>query len=91
MAIKTKDDLGILHSALADALLTRVESEDCSSADLAVAAKFLKDNDIIAKVGDDGGVGKLEEALNKSKRPRHSLTPADMEQALEQAQFNGSH
>lgn len=93
MAIKSKDELGVLHAALANALLTRVKSEYCSSADLAVAAKFLKDNDVVAVVPKDGAkseTAELEAALSHRKRKhKATITQDDIDTALREVSFSG--
>lgn len=41
-----KQVLEALHDLTAEKLTARLDSEDCSAADINAAAKFLKDNDI---------------------------------------------
>jgi len=84
----TDQELGGLHAALAMVIRHQVEAkadwvtEDgehqemftASPALLAVAAKFLKDNDITCSVDDDSNLGRLDEILSgKQKQGRLSL------------------
>lgn len=47
----TEDLLSILHNAIAEDLLRRIEAGEASAADLSVAVKFLKDNGIDCESG----------------------------------------
>jgi ABC-type Zn uptake system ZnuABC Zn-binding protein ZnuA len=64
-ADKASDDLlSSLHNAVAEALLAKVRSGEASAADLAAAAKFLKDNGITAVLAPDTPMGNLTEELD---------------------------
>ena len=51
----TEDELGELHAIVARTIRQKLESGEATSADLSVAIKFLKDNNIncIAEQNDD--------------------------------------
>ena len=88
MSKSSDDALGDLHGALAMVIRNQVEAkadwinEDgehqemftASPALLAVAAKFLKDNNITCSIEDDTNLGRLDEILaGKQKQGRLSL------------------
>ena len=50
-----------------------------SAAELAVAAKFLKDNSVTMQPGDDNKLGELRDQINRKKS---SFTKADVKDAL---------
>ena len=69
-----KDDiLNSLFDAVADELLTKIKTGEAKPADLAVAVKFLKDNNITCLPSSDNPLGELwknmpfqeQEDLNK--------------------------
>lgn len=68
--------LGGLHSLLAKALADRVTSPKAPAADLAVAARFLKDNGITCTPAADNALGELEKQL-EAKRKRAKLSDQD--------------
>jgi len=72
----SEKDLGDLHSALATALTARVSSAEAPAADLAVAARFLKDNGITCTPAADNALGELEKQL-EAKRSRAKLSAQD--------------
>jgi len=72
----TEDKLGALHDALATILTQKVQEEDTPAAILAVAAKFLKDNNITCSPAGDNALGELEAAL-REKRNRARITAQD--------------
>ena len=53
------DELKQLHSEVAKELLLRIKSGDAKPADLAVAVKFLKDNEITALPVNDNHLQQL--------------------------------
>ena len=55
--------LNTLYEAVATELLTRIESGEAKPADLAVAVKFLKDNDITAIPINDNALQQLMESM----------------------------
>lgn len=57
------DLLKQLHDEVAQELLTRIRSGDAKPADLAVAVKFLKDNEITALPVQDSPLKNLIDAL----------------------------
>lgn len=59
----SKDFLGDLHAAVAQELLTRVQSGQASAAELSNAIKFLKDNNIEAIAAQNDGLTALMKAL----------------------------
>lgn len=63
----TESALGELHDALAKTLTDLVGVETPSAAVLAVAAKFLKDNNITCAPSTDNALGELEAAIAKRK------------------------
>jgi len=84
----TDKELSGLHAALAMVIRTQVEEKACwkdeagedketftaSPALLAVAAKFLKDNNISCSVEDDSNLGRLQDIIDKKqKRGRATL------------------
>lgn len=72
----TEDDLGTLHNALARTLTELVGAEGTPAAILAVAAKFLKDNNVTCTPSTDNELGELEAQL-KARRERAKLTAQD--------------
>lgn len=78
----TDKELNGLHAALAMVIRTQVEDKACwededgesketftaSPALLAVAAKFLKDNNISCAVEDDSNLGRLNDLLDKKQK-----------------------
>lgn len=69
---KAKDALAKLHDAVAEELLARIESGDATPADLSVAVKFLKDNDISAALDKGTPVFNLAMALPFAE-PKESI------------------
>ncbi len=55
--------LNTLYEAVATELLTRIESGEAKPADLAVAVRFLKDNDITAIPVNDNALQQLMESM----------------------------
>jgi hypothetical protein len=69
---KAKESLAKLHDAVAEELLSRITSGDATPADLSVAVKFLKDNDITAALDKGAPVFNLAMALPFAE-PRDAL------------------
>jgi len=96
----TTDMLQELHSVFASYLLSLmqpVQDEEgkfhppsLSAPQLAVIAKFLKDNDISATDDDDDDVRELKEAL-KNNALNRGYTQEDIDLALESHQFGATH
>ena len=55
--------LSTLYEAVADELLAKIESGEAKPADLAVAVRFLKDNDITALPVNDNALQQLMESM----------------------------
>ena len=55
--------LSTLYEAVATELLTKIESGEAKPADLAVAVRFLKDNDITALPVNDNALQQLMESM----------------------------
>ena len=55
--------LSTLYEAVADELLAKIESGEAKPADLAVAVRFLKDNDITAIPVNDNALQQLMESM----------------------------
>ena len=55
--------LNNLYDAVADELLAKIQSGEAKPADLAVAVKFLKDNDITAIPINDNALQQLMESM----------------------------
>lgn len=62
MSKATEETLDALHGAVAQALLTRIENGEATAADIAAAAKFLKDNGVSRLL--DKGLSALGEAVD---------------------------
>lgn len=67
----SEQTLDSLHTELAKELLRRVKSGEATASELSVAAKFLKDNDVIV---DDAGVpgsptGELAQGISQLPFP----------------------
>lgn len=73
----SEETLGKLHNALAKALTDRVNSADSAAADLAVAARFLKDNGITCSPEADNALGELEKALAAKRSRSKVITEQD--------------
>ena len=56
-------NLNDLHEALAKELLQRIKSGEAKAPDLAVAAKFLKDNEITAVPTNNNALSQLLESM----------------------------
>ena len=61
----SRDLLNKLHDLMARKLIEQVESGEASSAALAVACRFLKDNGIEADLDQSSAVRELERKLNE--------------------------
>jgi len=72
----TEDKLGSLHDTLADVMSKAISAEGAPAAVMAVAAKFLKDNNITCTPAGDNALGELEAAL-REKRNRARITAQD--------------
>jgi hypothetical protein len=59
----TQDALETLHAQLAKKLQEKIESGECTAADLAVARQFLKDNGIESLPTSGNPLGKLAAQL----------------------------
>ena len=55
--------LSTLYEAVADELLAKIQSGEAKPADLAVAVRFLKDNDITAIPINDNALQQLMESM----------------------------
>jgi len=64
----TEDKLGSLHDTLADVLSKAISAEGAPAAVMAVAAKFLKDNNITCTPGTDNALGELEKQLAERRK-----------------------
>lgn len=82
-----ENKLGVLHEAVASALLLKIESGEASASDLAVATKFLKDNNITCLPQEDNVLGELEEKLKQRNARRTQITQADIDAAAAQMEF----
>jgi hypothetical protein len=61
---RAKDEiLGDLHIKMAEVLLTRIKSPDCTPADLNAAIKFLQNNKIEADTVPDSPIDRLTKGL----------------------------
>lgn len=87
MTRATEDALGSLHSALAMTLAERIASGLASAADLAVAAKFLKDNNITATAAQSEAMEELERRMaeQRAKRGKGGLTLVETEEIRRRA------
>jgi len=73
MAKATEDQLNKLHGMVATVLTMQLaDPEECTAATVAIAAKFLKDNDITASIEDNKDMTSLSDAL-KEKREKRKL------------------
>lgn len=75
----TEDTLGELHTQLAQTLTDLVKADGTSAAVLAVAAKFLKDNNITCTPATDNALGELE-AQMRAKRQKAQLTAKERQE-----------
>ena len=57
------DKLNSLFDAVADELLTKIKTGEAKPADLAVAVKFLKDNNITCLPTDENSLGDLMKSM----------------------------
>ena len=79
--------MGMLHDLLARQLIAKIESGEATASELAVAATFLKDNNITCMPTEDNAIGELEEKLKQRRSKRTALTQADLDAALAQTEF----
>lgn len=70
MAKATEDKLGELHGLVADQLSERIKEGLWSSADIAAAIKFLKDNNITSDPGEDSHLAGLKQQLEQAAKSR---------------------
>lgn len=63
-----KETLELLHSLVAQSLVSRVESGEASSADIANALRMLRENDITIIEDDNDHLALLREKLSKKKK-----------------------
>ncbi len=79
-----RNQMAELHQLICLALSARIRSGMWSSGDIAAAAKFLKDNNITADVGDNEALQALRDSLQTKQKARLaerkgvSLTPDEM-------------
>jgi len=96
----TSDKLGQLHAIFTEYLLsllepsTNEEGEEIpaslSAPQMAVIAKFLKDNNIAAVDDDDDEVAQLKEAL-RSRAKARGFSAEDADLAMEGATYGMTH
>lgn len=82
-----ENSMGMLHDLLARQLIAKIESGEATASELAVAAKFLKDNNITCMPTEDNAIGELEEKLKQRKSKRVMLTQADLDAAMSDTGF----
>ncbi len=81
-----RNQMAELHQLICLALSARIRSGMWSSGDIAAAAKFLKDNNVTADVGDNEALQALRENLQQRQKARLeakkgvALTPDEMAQ-----------
>jgi hypothetical protein len=75
MSKASNQNLDLLHAALADALANRIASGEATASDLAVAAKFLKDNGVSRLL--DKNVNALAKAAAEMSVPDPEAEPED--------------
>lgn len=81
MSKATESALGALHFELAEALRKRIESGDATAAEMAVAAKFLKDNAISVDPENNAALDDFAAALrNKGRVPSKRERDAAMKE-----------
>lgn len=64
MTKATEDLLSVLHGAVANEFLRKIQSGEASAAELSAAVKFLKDNGIDCYGGNNEEVTSLAEVMN---------------------------
>jgi translation elongation factor EF-1beta len=69
MSKSTEDRLAELHSKVAEKLISKINSDEVTVADLAIAIKFLKDNAIVADINSSKVLSELEEKINAHTLP----------------------
>lgn len=74
--------LGELHNTLAKVLTDAVKSDGVSASVLAVAANFLKHNNITCAPSESNAVGALQEALERQGEP-DAAADSDLQDALD--------
>lgn len=72
--------MAALHSALAEVLLDSIREKDCPASVLAVAAKFLKDNDITSVIEDNDAMRELDEKLKERAARRSKLSASEVDE-----------
>lgn len=80
--------LGLLHEAVATALMERIAAGEATASDISNAIKMLKDNNITCTPSDDNELGELETLL--TGKPVGKATQADLDAALDAAEFSTS-
>lgn len=85
--------LGTLHSTLAKVLTDAINAEGgAPAAILAVAAKFLKDNDITCAADKANAMGELTEAMEAARAPVSDKDKAQaLDGVLDLAQYRAGH
>lgn len=75
----SKSKLETLHEELTTVLTDRIKSEACTAADLGVAAKFLKDNNIVVSEGKDEDLIELERSMKAKRAERRNKLKTELE------------
>ncbi len=92
MSRATEDTLALLHNAVAEALLKKLQDgESVSAADIQAAAKFLKDNNITATPGASKALDALQHELESSATSAigSPASQADLDEALRSIEAMG--
>ena len=82
MSTASEDFLSQLHQGLAEELLRRIADGNATASDLAVAAKFLKDNNITCAPDNGSALDELAQQIEQSKT--NALSTHQKQQALDQ-------
>lgn len=69
MSKATQDTLAMLHQRVAEKIMEKLDSEECTAQDIAQAIKFLKDNNVLADPDLNEAIMKLTDKVDVMSLP----------------------
>lgn len=75
--------MGQLHAAMVTNITTKVLAGTATAAEMAVAAKMLKDSNITAAIDANNAMGKMSDALSRSRAPADPVGQKTLDAALD--------
>ena len=74
--------MGALHDALVTMLTNKIVKGEATAAEMAVAAKLLKDSDITAAIDELNAMGAMRNALERNRAPQDEVDQKTLDDAL---------